>query len=306
MPVHPREARSISTGQAGNHSELCQYVANFYKKHVKDYFGPRKLSNITPKVVEDWQVLLLKKLAPGTVTQVASILKIMLDEAAREGLINNNPCKKARNIQKSSKQTGILTREEVLELFDIKNINVYWKGYYLHYAINLLAASTGMRKGEIMALRPLAYHKTWIEIKNSYSVQNGGLGPVKTKEQRNISIPKAVSEALDFLLPENPEHYIFSTTGGEDPIQQYKINRIFDAALKIMKVEKVERNIKFHSWRHWFNTTMRERGIPYNQIQAMTGHKSAAMTDHYTHFNPLKRKEIIDAQELLLGGINEN
>jgi len=48
---------------------------------------------------------------------------------------------------------GILTLEEVKRLFDESTINEVWGGSLTHFTINLLAASTGLRAGEIQVLR---------------------------------------------------------------------------------------------------------------------------------------------------------
>ena len=63
----------------------------------------------------------------------------------------------------------------------------------------------------------------------------------------------------------------------------------------IPKDEQVKRNLSFHGWRQFFNTTMRTNNISDSKLQKLTGHKSQAMTDHYTHF---KADDFQDVQKI--------
>ena len=57
-----------------------------------------------------------------------------------------------------------------------------------------------------------------------------------------------------------------------------------------------ERNITFHSWRHFYNSLMRGK-IHDAKLRQLTGHKTLAMTDHYTHFNINDFKDVLSIQE---------
>ena len=42
--------------------------------------------------------------------------------------------------------------------------------------------------------------------------------------------------------------------------------------------------IRFHSWRHYYTTHMRSSGqLESHLLQRLTGHKSAAMMQHYSN-----------------------
>jgi integrase len=73
----------------------------------------------------------------------------------------------------------VLTVEEVQRLFAEENIEPAWKGHLLYRCINLVAACTGCRQGELLALRDDAVHPGWLHIAHSYAPAYG-LGPTKT------------------------------------------------------------------------------------------------------------------------------
>jgi integrase len=91
--------------------------------------------------------------------------------------------------------------------------------------------------------------------------------------------------------------------GGNTPIGRKGITDAFSSALCKIGIEKSEqkkRGLTFHSWRHFFNTSLLLADIPDVKVQAMTGHKSLAMTKRYTHLKNDDLNEITAIQENLI------
>ena len=89
------------------------------------------------------------------------------------------------------------------------------------------------------------------------------------------------------------------------PAESSRINYAFKAALVhigITEEERERRNITFHSWRHWLNTTLRSRGIAGEKVRQVTRHDSEEMTEHYSHFRLEDFKDVAAAQEELVAG----
>ena len=63
--------------------------------------------------------------------------------------------------------------------------------------------------------------------------------------------------------------------------------------------ERRERGLTFHGWRHWFNSHMRAGGVPDAKLRRATGHRTAVMTEHYTHFALEQLSDVAAAQEEL-------
>jgi integrase len=54
--------------------------------------------------------------------------------------------------------------------------------------------------------------------------------------------------------------------------------------------EQRRRNISFHSLRHTFVSLLRLAGVEDFQVQALAGHKSAAMMEKYSHRREVMRE----------------
>ena len=78
--------------------------------------------------------------------------------------------------------------------------------------------------------------------------------------------------------------YVFSLDGGTTPIKE-GIRRILYRAMGRLGISKEERkahNVVFHSWRYYWNTKLIEAGMSIESVQAITGHKTQQMTEHYS------------------------
>jgi integrase len=130
----------------------------------------------------------------------------------------------------------------------------------------------------------------------------------KTKQNRNIPITAGMRGELKGLIRVNGEGFVFSEDGGNAPITMERINRGYGKALGnigIGRKERLERNLSFHAWRHFFNTVLRMNNATDTKVQSVTGHKSKKMTDHYTHFDTRQFTEVREVQVKLLAGKGE-
>ena len=84
---------------------------------------------------------------------------------------------------KNTKNRGMLTLSEIKELFSDISL---WSDNYFIYTMNLLAVSTGMRLGEIQALRVENIHDEYIHV--CYSYERGGRTVTKVVRGENQRI----------------------------------------------------------------------------------------------------------------------
>ncbi|RDG33216.1 hypothetical protein DV872_06015 [Oceanispirochaeta sp. M1] len=179
-----------------------------------------------------------------------------------------------------------------------------WQNNKSYYA-NLLSACTGMRLREVLGLQYQDVNNNIVTVNKQYSPKYG-LTPTKTKTVRSIPIPPSISSAFVSMEHTSEEDFIFASANNPRiPIHGTSCSYALRGALKRMGMradEIKEKNISFHSWRHYFNTIMRSNNITDSKLQKMTGHKSAQMTDYYTHYEIEDLKEIAEIQAKIVPG----
>ncbi|MDA3939073.1 MAG: tyrosine-type recombinase/integrase [Spirochaetia bacterium] len=254
--------------------------------NILPYFGKMKLEAITNYDIEKWlSSFAFKGLSNLTANINLSCLNIMLTDAIRRGLLDSNPADNVSPLKKDARKKDILTADEVSLIFNHDSIEKLWKKK-IYYLANLLSACTGLRIGEILAVRGEVLFDGYVLVSKQYNSKYG-LVPTKTRDSRQVPVPSELQKELDVLNKKNDGGYIFSTTGGDKPISYQVLTRALKYALTQIGIEKEEqtrRYLCFHGWRHFFNTTMRTNNISDGKLQKLTGHKSMAMTERYTHF----------------------
>lgn len=245
-------------------NELTQLYAtqcfNRFKNHILPYLGDMTFSDMTPNTLNQWQAILLteKQLSPKTVRDTRSVLFAVLDYAKVDGYLTKDLKIGLKKLPKNKKKIrGILTETEVRKLFDKANYQEYWDGHYLYYTASLIACFTGMRQGEILALTPENI-ENHIYVNQSYGTY--GLGPTKTKETRQVYMNNIVKQQLLEIMPESG--FIF-TLNNNKPLTPQRLTEAFYRAIEkmgITKEQKEQRNITFHSFRHFLVTYLRGKG----------------------------------------------
>lgn len=272
---------------------VADWRESITRRFILPYFCNMHLSSITPQD--------MKNLSNSSANKCLTALNLILKQAVKDDLLETNPCENVKPLKENPKEKGILTIEEAKKLMNPNTMDLYWDNKK-YYVANLLAMTTGLRHGEITALHREDLFPDHLVITHSYD-RTYGIKDTKTHKTREVIIHPKIYALLLSIAPENG--FLFSLKDGSKPISP----KMFGMALKkaLMRIglteeEIKERNVTFHSWRHFANTVMRARNIPDSVVQAVTGHSTAQMTDHYSHFNLEHQKAITEYQkELLLG-----
>jgi integrase len=105
----------------------------------------------------------------------------------------------------------------------------------------------------------------------------------KNGEKRTIPLNAATSRLLLMKSLSEPEGsgFVFPSLAGT-MFSKYNVERAFRKAVRKAKVE----DFKFHDLRHTFATRLVQRGENLYSVQVLLGHKTAAMTQRYSHHNP--------------------
>ena len=274
--------------------------------HLLPFFGKMLMKMISSMYVTEWITTLSKQsVSPNIINYSIRTLSKIFKYAKETGIVKDNPVSGLSRPAPRHKERGILTIEQVRNLLNEDTINQVWGGDIVQYAINLLACCTGLREGEILALQRKNVFDSYIEIDHSYSIVDKLKEP-KCKSYRAVPIPSKVIKYLNTVMDLSPfkddTDFIFHSDRRDKPIKPDAVRDNLYHALEKIGVTEEERkakNIKFHSHRHFFNTSARTR-IPDALLRKLTGHKNSEMTERYSHIDLKDFKEIIEFQEKIL------
>jgi len=287
----------------------AENMASYMTNHVLPALGSEKLQTITSSRIETFQDnLLAKGLSASTTNHVISALGLVLKAAYSDALIRSVPSVDQVKDGAGAKR-GILTKEEVVALF-----NHQWDNYRA-MVVNLIAASSGMRLGEILALQWRRVDFTSGLITVCATIEKGfGLKPsTKTGRDRVAPVPSIVLSHLRAVRNESPwkdpEDFVFPSPHRKTPMYFDTPREALYRALEtigISEKERQRRGLFFHSWRHFFNSTLIHGKVPLAEIKRVTGHASDKMAED-TYFHLIDHTNIQKAQEELFNkGVNDN
>jgi integrase len=151
----------------------------------------------------------------------------------------------------------------------------------------LTAAMTGLRQGELIALRwkDVDWKAGLIRVRRNYT--RGRFGTPKTKRSsRAVPMPGRVATELKQHLKRSnypgADNLVFCHPETGSPFDSSKMRKRFKAAIKAAGV----RSIRFHDLRHTFGTRMAAAGAPLRTIQEWMGHRDYKTTEIYADYAP--------------------
>lgn len=168
--------------------------------------------------------------------------------------------------------------------------------------IFLLGALCGLRKGEMRGLMMSDIDESGLEliVRHNVVFKSEGIKQTKGKESRKVPLPAVVSELIKNVHEKKPGKFVIPNNASpEAPADLSTFRRAFPrilAALDISADEVKRRVLVVHSLRHTYITLIQNIGINPFAAQYLAGHKSQAMTAHYTHAsNVIDMKNVGDA-----------
>lgn len=197
-----------------------------------------------------------KCLSASTINKVILAGTLPLKWTAYHNEIPQDPGKGLMKFSGTPKARGILTEKEVKALFDVE-----WKEERSSIA-SLLSMTTGLRAGEVLALKLADIGTDRLYVNHSWSCTDG-LKCTKTGKVRVVPLLSSVRDLLIGLVNSNPhgeDGFVFYGLVADKPMDtHFLLDGLKDALAKIgiTEEQRAKRNIAFHSWRHYFATKMR-------------------------------------------------
>ena len=256
-----------------------------YNNHIAPYFGKRELRSITPLEIERWQNRLLQKYKHLTVQKFRSILFSIFEKAKVNDYVDKNPLEKVTapkvQLNKVPEEINPFTESE------LNKIIVAADGYMKNFI--QLMASTGMRPGEIIALkrsdidfekRNIKVERTRLRAKKDSEVLDGLTKTMASR--RYVDMLQTAEEALKKQLElTKGSDYIFLNHSNR-PFYNHDIIGV--RFKKILKKSGVKAR-PLYNLRHTFASQLISKGADITWVSKMLGHKDVSITlKIYTKF----------------------
>jgi len=253
------------------------------RKRVYPVIGAKALSAISKTVIQKLVASLNETYAPATVVVTYSYVSTVLKDAVENRRIARTPCVGIKLPEIVKKRVEPRTTLQVQAAAKAA-------GDRLGAAV-LLAAGTGMRRGEVFGLtedRVLFLERKIIVDRQLVGVRQGDpvFGPPKTRASvREIPLPTSVAEALAKHIeqyPPGPHGLLFTTSHGH-AWRWTTLGEVWRAKMRAAKLEGFD----FHELRHYYASLLIRYGESIKTVQARLGHKSAEETlNTYSHLWP--------------------
>jgi integrase len=277
-----------------NHDDIGRHARPFHR------FSGLKLKDLTPGMIQDWmRWAAAGGLSGRRINAVLQAMRIAVRYAVRREDIPRDPFALTGEAAEQPRQKGVLTQDEAARL-----IQTEYPDPRIRCAV-FLGFLCGMRLGEVRGLewQDIDTVNKIIHIQHNY-IDGEGIKAPKCGSTRTVPLTEPVRQALDAIRSITPysapdSFVIFTVNTVVRPSCDAFIRNGFIQFLSVSGIsaaEQKQRNITFHSLRHTFVTLGRLAGISDFAIQALAGHKSASMMEHYSHaaqvidFNEARRK----------------
>ncbi len=276
--------------------------------HIVPALGRMKLKSLTPSHVRNlYRDRLDSGLAPATIHKLHTFLHKAFAQAVADGLIPRNVTDSLKLPRIDREEIDPLTAEEANRLIEAAE-----EARDRLSALYLLAIHTGLRQGELLALRwedldletgTLRVRRTLTRTKGTYST-----GEPKTKKSRRtvrLTTGAVVAlrghlerqlEEIDRLgsLYRNGGLVFANETGGIINPSNLR-NRSF---AKLLRHAGLPPGTRFHDLRHTCATLLLSRNVNPKIVSEMLGHATIAITlDTYSHVLPDMQEKAAKALE---------
>ena len=205
--------------------------------------------------------------------------RMALDQAVAQGLILKNPALSCKAPVTRPKEMQVLTGEEIQRLLiQAKEDNCF--------ELLLLELTTGLRRGEILALQwdDLNVQTGALRVERQVQRIQGKLAvsqPKTRASSRSILLPASVLKILEQYRQSVTSRWMFPSSKKEDsPLDPAAVRKKLSAVLKRAGCPAA----RFHDLRHTFATNALEHGMDVKTLSAVIGHVSSATTlNVYAH-----------------------
>jgi integrase len=281
-------------------STLSDYES-MLRVHLIPYFGKRSFERITALDIEGYiNAKTRQRVASKTIRNQLALLNSIFIYAQRHGWATTNP---VRLVEKPRAANG----EREIRYLDQTELEALLRAVpddelgRTESVLYLTAAMTGLRRGELLALRwqDVDQSAGLIRVRRSYTRGEFGT-PKSRRSSRAVPIADRLAQDLEHHFCssrfQNDDDLVFPHPTLGTIIDPSKLRYRFTHAVKTAGL----RPIRFHDLRHTFGTRMAAAGAPLRAIQEWMGHNSYQTTEIYADYAPDTSQGAIWAQRAFL------
>ncbi len=260
---------------------------SYIRTWVVPHWGTRSVSEVKTVAVEEWLKGL--PLANGSKAKVRNVMHALFNHAMRHEWAERNPITLVRQSAKRQRTPDVLDVDETKALLsELKD--PFWTMVFL-------AATTGLRVGELLGLKWQDISFDLLEIHLIRAIVDGVVGDMKTEASRKpLALDSALAEVLVAWRGQTPysrdEDWVFASPEklGQQP---YWPDSALRKAIRPAAVRAgILKHISWHTFRHSFATLLKANGEDVKVVQESLRHANSRITlDVYTQgLMPTKRQ----------------
>jgi integrase len=285
-------------------SESNVSIQEFNLKHLSAYFGSMLLADISPQHIGKYQGMRQKEGASNrTINMEVSTLRMMMKAARLWGAVSED----VRMLSERRDVGRALTPDEEMKLLDACRKSPQPS---LYTAV-VVFCNTGLRNAELRRAR-------WSQVDFLKAEFQVGKAKTAGSEGRIIPLNQAALGAFrewrGHWPDAQPQDYVFPTeklmfkgvgTPEKGVMTAYDVDpgkplgawkRAWSTAKKQAGVE-----CRIHDLRHHFISALAQTQTPDATIQAISGHLSRKMLEHYSHVRLEAKRRAVDALDAMAG-----
>jgi integrase len=273
----------VSEGTFERYERTC-------RNHLLPFFARLKLRDLSAAHVRGFKARKIEEgLNPNTVGVMQGVLSVALNQAVDDGLLPSNPAARVKKAAlRGESPMRALSTEEASRLISAAEGT-------RDEALITLALRTGMRQGELAALR---WEDLDLSEKGSVTVRRSAdtrtrtrVSTTKTGEERRVGIGARTVAVLKAHKKRQLEERMAASSWADPslvfPNTKGKVRRrdsVMRSLRKMLAEADLPAEIRFHDLRHTAATLAIKQGIPIPTVSKMLGHSDPAMTlRRYAH-----------------------
>ena len=257
---------------------------------IAPFIGGFELQKLKTIDIEEWHGTLLASgrrgggaLSKMTVRHAHALLSKALAEAVKHELVIKNVAALQPPPTVDREEIAILTREQIRDVLDkLKHRIIYPKA--------IIALFTGVRRGELLALRrgAIDFERKTISIKEALEETDAirFKTPKSAAGVRDIAMPDIVAETLRTLIRQDQERRLALGLGKmtDDALIFTRLNGAPQSPLTLSKEWRKAAasigldGVSFHALRHTHASHLIDAGIDVVKISKRLGHASPTIT----------------------------